>query len=900
MAAFVHYTDPLLVYNDSAYYGENWRDCRNAFFGLELITFTDGGLLNTQWYRDQGPTGMATATKEPRAFCARGALAFSITDCNSLVLRLNTAYSWYTAATVLVNGVAPSTLGLLTAEDTVSCDSLTYGLFVDAYIDVLVLDGLVAASTYNIEIVVDNADATKFFSIAGYKTGGLFTQDSMSTKTTYIIDGAENITQNHITVSVKNRQDVPILDVTLALAGTGPVLMNSDGTAYTDFTAAAIQVGETLTKVWAPDWLGNEATQVTVGDLYDYIATLSAFYPDPAGATVLPTPFILAANSVAITYNPSPWIADSATPDGSPRIFAISQSTGGFPWCAIFDFDGDALDITTQRSSGWGVVGIYDGPTLGAALLNSYTCAVDEGGAFHTYNLTGFGAGPHTVYLRKTVNDALPVIFVRAAWTADASYTEETEVFTISIPGQQPIPMAVENVEVGTYDATFDQPDLAAHDYVSDVVRTNLNVTTTEVMTRFPTFAVCYQPGFREILSGYDILIVDPIGSSTADVQYWQALGIKVFGYISSGEEIGFYEDRYDFATGLAPRPGAGPGGYSTNYMFTREPITGPPDRNGVWSSYYMNPDPASGWPQRIFDYYAPQVFGGPEVVVEEVVTTLAHTITAGARIVFDTAKSPLDSAETITLTTMDEATTYVIYQDYTFDIKTGAFVLSPTITPAVTAGQQLKISYTRKGHDFDGMFWDTVDTPDVYSGPAFGYEYVAGYSQHFINMLNNFGAAYPDKHIIFNRGFTILDSIIAGGKAVMFETWLTHPDTLDFATTDYHRVTDPVYVHENTIYHEQLRRLRTKYVFDVLSLNYALPADTALKEYCRSKDAQMGYLSWQTVINLNNPEHNTTINTPSPPITTNAFTVYKRKSAQESLWDGGGSVWDAGSSSWD
>jgi hypothetical protein len=371
---------------------------------------------------------------------------------------------------------------------------------------------------------------------------------------------------------------------------------------------------------------------------------------------------------------------------------------------------------------------------------------------------------------------------------------------------------------------------------------------------------VCYQAGFKDILSQYDILIIDPFAAHAADVLAWQAKGITVFGYISSGEETGVYSNRYDFTSTLGPWKGTGPGSYGRWYMYTAHPSAGPPDRDGVWASFYTNPDPAYGWPDRLRDFYAPLVLGGPLTVTNEVVTTTTATIAAGSRIVFDVRQTPVDSDQPITLMTLDGSHTYTIYSDYTFDTKTGAFVLSPSISPAVTAGQQLKITYVRKGHRCDGVFFDTVDTPDVYASTAFGYVAVPGYATAFANMINNFAAQFPSAKIISNRGFTILDDIIKSCHGVMFESWLTLPDDIsNLATTDYHIIDDAPTIAANDSINQQLRRLRLIREFDVFSLNYCLAgsAGDALRTYCRTMDAQHGYLSWQTRITLDSPEAN-------------------------------------------
>lgn len=891
MTALIRWTDALLVSVKNSPAGANWFDVRSEWFGTSAITFGDGGLANTLWYQDQGPIGMAADLLEPRAFCVRGGCSFAFTG-ETLLLRLNVAWSWFTGATLLIDGAAPSTLGLLTAVDTLSCDAQTYGLTVDSYVDVLVADGL-APGAHVAEILVDNADATKFFSIAGFKQGQIPARPALE-HGAFIAASALNLPQNHMLLTLRNQQALPLADILLTFNGAAT---DATGAPLLTASRASLAAGESFGVTWAPVFAGDE-----VSDLFDMLVSLDCKYPDPDGLETIPVDLTVLPGSDALTFSPSPWLLDSAGPGGVARLFVTQRSLTGSPWVMSHAFNGDALAVTISRAASWGMLGIYDGPTDGAVLLQSLDCNVDEGGAAHVAALTGFGAGDHTIYFRKTLEDGAPVVFLGSAWTQDGTYTLISEVLDVSFAARQPVAMLPENVIVGPFDATFTNPDPMAADYVSAEVRTNERVTYTETLTRFPTFAVCYQSGFRDVLREYDVLILDPIGAKAADVLYWQSLGIRCYGYISTGEEVGFYADRYDFSSALAPRmDGTGPGGYSKNYMFTTNPGSGPPDKNGVWSSYYMDPRTPAAWLDRILGYYAPQCFGGPVVVTNEEVVTHTATIAAGARIVFDTAQSPIDGDEVITLQTLDGLFTYARFRDYTYDIKTGAFVLSPAIDPPVVSGAHLRISYTRKGHHFDGVFLDTVDTPDVYLGPEFGHEFVPGYSAAFAAMINAMKAAYPDRGMMSNRGFTILPDIIESCDSVMFETWLSAPDDIgDLANTDYHRITDQPSVDYNSSVNRLLQALRARHIFDVYSLNYAKPADVGLKKYIRDMDAQYGYSSWQTVITLTNPNRQTTIDTPHPPVGgTNEFTFYKRQQVLEVAWDEGDAIWDGGGSVW-
>ena len=863
-APWVNYTDPLCVTIDQAIAGQNFPDNRSIWYDLTNVTFGTGDLEGAQWFQDSGPIGVADDILEPRAFCTIGQASFSFTG-RTLIVRLNIAFSWFTGATVTIDGVAPSTLNLLSYTDTLSCDAATYELDNDGYIDVLVADGL-ANTSHAVVITINSPNAAKFFSMSGYKVG-VFATQPLSRDAGWLVPASFTLTQNKVTLTIKNRGSATVANPSFSFPSG---LVTGSDSALTTLTAGSLSPSASMSQVILPVFAGTE-----LSGSFTYHFTLVGQYYDPDGVIDQTVTVTAAVGNIALVVTGT-WFQDDATPGDLERLFTDSYGAGN---SIELTFVGDALTLVIQQSAGWSTLGIYASDNV--TLLNSVNCGVDTGGLLATIPLTGFGSGSHTVFLRKSINDGLFVVFLSASWSVTETFTQISETIVLNYTADQPVAMPVVNAAVGTYDMTFNAPIPNETDYSDTPVRENTNLAYTEVLSRFPTFAVYYKTGFADLLSHYDILIVDPLGAHAADVIAWQALGIKVFGYISSGEESGFYSNRYDFTSALGPNQGAGPGGYATYFMYTQNENF--PDEDGVFASYFTNPDPTFGWPARIESYYAPQVLGGPVVVTNEVVTTKQVSITAGEVIVFDTAQSPLDADETITLTTMDGSHTYVTYSDYTFDAKTGAFVLSTTISPSVTIGQQLKISYTRKGHNMDGVFFDTVDTPDVYGGNDPPFPFVVGYATLFAEMINNFKADHPSARIISNRGFTILPNIIQScvGGGVMFESWLTLPtEEEDLNDTDYFIITDPDTVALNDGFNEMLRTLRLTYEFDVFSLNYCLPGSDgdALRAYCRGEDAKRGYISWQAIITLTTPADNFAVTTPGFPITTNAFSRYKTK----------------------
>lgn len=976
MTALINYTDAVIIQSSETWdnAGTNYRDNRSQWFNKDdpSVLMSTGAfklpsgtnVTQSDWTNDSGPNTLTQQQQEARAFCLHGMVTISFTG-TTLVLRVNTDYGWGSAHQVQIDGVNPTTIpGILTAVNTVSCDSASYGLEGPAYVDVLVADGL--SNGPHVAKIYVNQTGSLYFSFAGYKVYG-FTSQPLIQNNSWVVPTATKLAANICTLTMMNLGSKTIVNASLSF----PIgLVDNNGVSLSPISTTALAGGAPLTQQVMPTFNGNE-----VSGQYTYPLTLSAQYLDPAGSIQQAATSTLYANSPGLGITGASWSIDNSTPNNSYRIF--SNKAGGAATYLSFTFQGDALTITVEQDFGYGILGIYD--STGTTLLNSVTCNASQTQLFTT-TLTGFGAGSHTVRLRKTTTDnSKYVIFVSASWTSTQNYTQITETVNVVINAQQPYAMPVLNVQQGQYALSYDAPIQGASDLTDAVIRQNTNISYTEVLERFPTYAVCYQPGYADVLSQYDVLIVDPFAAKASDVLAWQALGIKVFGYISLGEEDGFYSNRYDFQSANGPfvGNGAGPGGNADYYLkggyqarectectFDNQAVAGTktcaqsqpmyfqgtgrcsgscsydslngyvtfaaggacgggytsannwirpdantactngacpkykpihqlqtgvkcpkysqvdnaylqdfsianpgtPDQNGVWAAYYCDSGKPS-WLARIMSYYAPTVLGGPITVTNETVTVKSATTSAGSVFAFDTAQFPIDADATITLTTLDGTTgVYAQNADYSFDMKTGAFVFNSGITPAVTAGQQLKISYIKKGHQMDGIFMDTVDDSDVY--PQMGNLMAA--------LVNNLKAGTGTK-LISNRGFTNLNNFIQSCVGVMFESWLTGWDE---NTGAYYQLTDEDSLTFNNQVNEQLRSLRMLHTFDVYSLNYcnADSSGNALRLYCAEEDRKKGYLSWTSTIDLNLPAPNNNVVTPNEKIQGTAFQRYRIK----------------------
>lgn len=303
--------------------------------------------------------------------------------------------------------------------------------------------------------------------------------------------------------------------------------------------------------------------------------------------------------------------------------------------------------------------------------------------------------------------------------------------------------------------------------------------------------------------------------------------------------------------------------------------ITDFPDENGIWSSYYVNPVPTGpgSWYERIRDYYLPIVFGQP-TPRDETLSVQSKLLQDG-RVVLGVQLThpPVDQDEPLTVTDVATGFVYQKSLDWDLDDKLGIIKLHPTIgAPTVSAGQQIRVQYSTKGLNSDGVFMDTVDTVDIY--PAEEYQAAAA------KLINDMKALYPDRIFCSNRGFAILDRIIHSCEYVMFETFLSW---YNWENKTYHKLEDPGVIAWNDQITEQLMELRKRHVFDVLGLNYASngPEGDELRAYIREETHKRGWLSWCSEILLNDPLPNTGFSLDHGPIRTNLWKVYRVKRKQ-------------------
>ena len=1003
------------VATDLTIEGQNSQEVHATFMPASTFTREDVFKVGTTTYRgswvaDGGDLAAPENTRERRLLCNIGRAVINFTG-TSISVRTSLNPGWGLAH-ILIDGVKPSTIaGLTTAKDTLTCDSESFDSWGNEYIDQLVADNL-APGTHTLELLCTDNSATQFFVISGAKVYDYAKKGAAAEKWAVAMAEREQPIglKFKVTGSKRIRNATATFDPlavganklplgTVALTGldsTTPITVS----ALPKFTGA-----ETSGALSLPISLNYQIQDpagsiVVIGETkYDqadpmFIYT-GAWWVDPPSAEGYPeqcraaaaraswVKFPVKGDSFKIRvftdYGMSPGIVFKNVVERSGITITSGQKTLTIPVANQVGIAVGSRVIHTRFANGTTVTAI-SGTTV--TVSNNATGNTSNASiAFGTYvsdilttetdetkqrtmqekTVSGLGAAFDGVVLIQC-GSAAGFAFNTLTMQSTINYSEVTDAIHLDFAMKQVPPAPITGVQLTQGRITYTAPDGQAHDLLSATPFDNRPVTSHEVEYRFPTFICCYTSGYLELFKEYDIVITDPGAYTYSEIQELRALGIKVYLYVSFGEEDGQLTNRWDATSAQGPwrGNGLGPGGFASYYLkggyeygeysecsrdrqrlegvkacsvnnahyftgtgrcskscnkdwrtgysewqeglpcgggFTSAnnwqrdasnacantacskytPINtkcpqyeqaagvwgqdfsildqAAPDENGIWSSYYVNAVPrgAGSWFERLQQYYLPMVFGEPEAVVETVAVA-ARTLTDASTVMgVEVLGAPVD--EGFPLTVADAATGYVyaVNTMYSFDKMQGTFIFAaaPDVPEAgyVTpyAGQQIRISYTKRRLNADGVFMDTVDTVDVYPS--------AVYQQGFADLINELKALWPNKGFCSNRGFSIYDKMIKSCDLIMTESVFSD---YHFVEGTYQEVS-PEAAAWNAEVARMIQDLRKQHTFDVVCLNYAPngPEGDAIRASVQQKTLELGWMPWLSTILLNDPLHN-------------------------------------------
>jgi hypothetical protein len=287
------------------------------------------------------------------------------------------------------------------------------------------------------------------------------------------------------------------------------------------------------------------------------------------------------------------------------------------------------------------------------------------------------------------------------------------------------------------------------------------------------------------------------------------------------------------------------------------------PDRADIWGASFVSPH-SPRWAQKLNEQYLPTVLGTGTQYVEDRV--LAHH--ASGYKVCRLAHYPVDDSQTLIVKKKGTGTVYERHSHYLLDEKTGAIRMRAST--GLVAGDQLEVTYTRKGLGCDGVFCDRADVTLVYPEEGFGTA--------FANLIKSLAVLWPTAAFAVNEGFDVLPQMISALRFVMVEGFATRYDPIE---REYDEITDPAELDRIAGYRTLLRTLRSENKFDVLALDYAPDGASgeALRQVVFERHLAAGYLSWCASDGLENPAVNDPRTTESGAIRGNVFSAFRTRS---------------------
>ncbi|BAG41638.1 hypothetical protein [Ralstonia phage phiRSL1] len=547
-------TDYLQILTDDFYAGLNQKNLREMwtpYTSASLINSftlpTGGSTINGAWSIDSGDPSLPLSQQEPRAYCVKGKISCSVSG-TTLIVRVQLNSGWGSAS-VYVDGVKPSTIsGLASYADTIDCNLDNHAGVVggNQYYDLVIADGLSSSGPHTIDLYVNNG-ASGFVVIAGYKSRAY--QQVGNNYSGWVADATTGL--NRKTLTLKNVSTNPIAAVSLAIPSG---VVNPDGSAISSpVNVGTISPGASYSLPYAVNGasIGSLTPVITFG--------MSAQYADPAGSISLPVAVTLPVGNTGLTFD-THWSMDNSTPTSVERAFSTALNA-----TVSWTMTDTQFTITLQKDSGWGTAKVMVGGTQYGTLSSNDAVG---GGFLADTTITGLPAGSKTVSLVATTNGSKPFVFTQVAFNTTLTLTQVSENVNLNYALSYIPPFAPANPSLGANgEITWTASSSSASDY--SIPRDNTGITEYRVKTRFPTFAVYYATGMGDLLSNFDVVIIEPTAVSRAQVAAWQAKGILVLGYVSFGEEDGERVDIYDLSDNrLQPHvdDGKGPGGFASYY----------------------------------------------------------------------------------------------------------------------------------------------------------------------------------------------------------------------------------------------------------------------------------------------------------------------------------------------
>lgn len=564
----------LQIYTDEFYGGQNQRNLRETFYTVDTAT-VNGGFIppDILWtrpgglakpvagakgkttvadvYSDAGDLTMSPETREPRFF---GEIMRVVNNVEgrriSVRVQINTGWG---GAYVLIDGKFPSQIpGVKNPCNYITCDSDAYAWYEGTKIIDIVIAENISDGVHKVELFALNAkESGQFFAFNGIK-GRFFQVKSREISVGRVIQTAPG---NNGTFTLSNESAYPIENIQFWVPPTR--VFDDGGRRFFDNTLniGRLEAGARKSIGYTIDGRGD------IDDI-DCTIRLRAEYQDATGDIVRSMESYYGVSDTAINYvnYAANWAKDNETPDKRERVYNTANGA-----TLTFKCNAAQAIITIQKEYSYGAADVYV-DNVWVMTLNSDD--VDGGGFLRSFVLNTGNANPRYFATVKIVaqSGAAPFSLTNIHFTADTAFSTVEEVIPIVAKATAVKPFTPKNVALANGSVIFDAPVVNHSDW--GLPRTNIGLEEVRTYGRFPTYCVYYGSGKADILSHYDMLVIEPTAVSYKQVKAWRDQGIKVYGYVSFGEELGDRLDPFDLTSPAAPQidDGLGPGGYASYY----------------------------------------------------------------------------------------------------------------------------------------------------------------------------------------------------------------------------------------------------------------------------------------------------------------------------------------------
>lgn len=601
--------------------GQNTQEVHASFleatgFAREDVFKVGSTTYRGSWVADGGDLAAPANTRERRLLCNLGRASITFTG-TSISLRTSLNPGWGQAH-ILIDGVKPSTLaGLTVAKDAISCDAESLGSWGNEYIDQLVADNL-APGTHTLELLCTDNSATQFFVFSGAKVYDFAKKSADAEK--WAVAMAEREQPIGLTFKVVGSKRVRNATATFA-----PLAVGADKLPLGTVALGNLASDAPFALTALPKFTGDE----TSGALSLPIS-LNYQMQDPNGSIVVVGETKYNQADPMFTYTGGWWV-DPASAEGYPEECRATSSRASwvtFPMKGdaftlrvytdygmsagiVFKNVVQRINIPIVSGSKTMTVPLVDqvGIAIGSRVINNRfangTVVTDIQGttvtvsnaasgatakaivAFGTYvgdivtaendelkqrtmqekTISGLGAafdGNILIQCNSSAGFAFNTITLQSA----IHYSEVTDTIELDFAMKQVPPAPITDVQLVNGRVIYTAPDGQAHDLQSATPFDNRPVTSLDVEYRFPTFICCYTSGYLDLFKEYDIVITDPGAYTYNEIQELRALGIRVYLYVSFGEEDGRLSNRWDATSAQGPHTGdgLGPGGFASYY----------------------------------------------------------------------------------------------------------------------------------------------------------------------------------------------------------------------------------------------------------------------------------------------------------------------------------------------